>query len=177
MMLIAMAGLPGTGKSTLAAKLAERLGGVVLNKDAVRAELFPLVEYSREQDDATLEWMYAEAAKLIVKQSVIIDGRTFSKGYQIRDLFAAAARMGTLPRIIECIASDDVVKLRLERDLASGIHPAKNRTFEMYRQVKASAEPLTVPRLTLDMGATALEDCVERVMVFLNEALRNTDSR
>ena len=32
-MLIAMAGLPGTGKSTLAARLADALGGVVLSSE------------------------------------------------------------------------------------------------------------------------------------------------
>ena len=40
-MLVAMAGLPGTGKSTLAASLAESLGGVVLSKDVVRTAPLP----------------------------------------------------------------------------------------------------------------------------------------
>jgi len=167
MMLIAMAGLPGTGKSTLAARIAERIGGAVLNKDDVRAELFPVVEYSREQDDAAVAWMYSEAARRIAMQPVIIDGRTFSKAYQVRDLFEAAAEMGVEPRIIECVAPDEVVKLRLERDLACGLHPAKNRTFEMYLDVKRRAEPLTVPRLTLDSGATPLDECVECALAFL----------
>lgn len=166
-MLIAMAGLPGTGKSTLAAKLAERLHARVLNKDVIRAELFDVVEYSREQDDAAVAWMYAEAAQLVPMHSVIIDGRTFSKAYQIRDLFAAADAMGTPVRIIECIASDDAVKTRLEADLASGNHPAKNRTLEMYLEAKSRAEPLTVPRLTLDTGEVPLEECVERSIAFL----------
>ena len=47
---IVMAGLPGTGKSTIARELEKRLHAVVLNKDAIRAELFPgdAVNYSRE---------------------------------------------------------------------------------------------------------------------------------
>ena len=40
-LLIAMAGLPGTGKSTLAAALAEALPAVVLDKDKLRAGLIP----------------------------------------------------------------------------------------------------------------------------------------
>ena len=162
-----MAGLPGTGKSTLAAKLAERLGGVVLCKDAVRAAMFPVVEYTREQDDAAVAWMYAEAARLIASRPVIIDGRTFSKSYQIRDLFDAVERMGTVPRIIECTAADEVVKERLERDVELGNHPAKNRTFAMYLEVKPHAEPLTVPHLILDTGSLALDDCIEKAMSYL----------
>ena len=54
--LIAMAGLPGSGKSTLAACLEERLGAVILDKDRVRAALFPLrvLEYLEVQNDITM---------------------------------------------------------------------------------------------------------------------------
>src|SRR5690242_18237303 len=40
-MLIAMAGLPGTGKSAIAARLAAELDAVALSKDDVRGALFP----------------------------------------------------------------------------------------------------------------------------------------
>ena len=40
-MLIAMAGLPGTGKSTLATALADALPAVVLDKDKLRTGSYP----------------------------------------------------------------------------------------------------------------------------------------
>lgn len=59
-MIIAMAGLPGVGKSTLARALAARLDAVVLDKDRIRASLFPPshVDYSRDQDDFCIDVMY-----------------------------------------------------------------------------------------------------------------------
>jgi adenylylsulfate kinase-like enzyme len=51
---VLLAGLPATGKSTLARALAERLeGAAVLDKDRVRAALFPgdMVDYTTEQDE------------------------------------------------------------------------------------------------------------------------------
>lgn len=63
---------------------------------------------SREQDDLALRAMYSAANRIrdAANLHVIIDGRTFSKAYQVRDLFTAAERMGLIPCIIECICSD-----------------------------------------------------------------------
>ena len=172
-MLIAMAGLPGTGKSTIAARLAERLGGVVLCKDVVRRALFPppALDYSREQDDLALRAMYLAANRIrdAANLHVVIDGRTFSKAYQVRDLFTAAERMGLIPCIIECICSDEVARERIERDLQQGTHPAGNRTFAMYLEMKARAEALTAPRLVLDTGNEALEECVSRAGSYVSK--------
>ena len=68
-MIVIMAGLPGTGKSTLARALAQRLPGAVLDKDAIRAALFQpaYVEYSPAQDDFCQEIMLQTAAYLLAK--------------------------------------------------------------------------------------------------------------
>lgn len=168
-MLVAFAGLPGTGKSTLARQLAAELGGVVLSKDEVRSALFPppVVDYSREQDDVAVRATY-EAAALILGRDltrvVILDGRTYSKAYQVRDLLALGQTVGQPVRVIECVCADEVARERIGRDAAAGTHPAGNRTFELYLSVKARAEPLTVPRLVLDTGAMLLDEGVRRAM-------------
>src|SRR5262249_25441835 len=65
--LIAMAGLPGSGKSTIATCLERELGAVVLNKDRVRAALFPprVLDYSAVQDDVTMAAIYQAAAAIL----------------------------------------------------------------------------------------------------------------
>lgn len=167
-MLVAMAGLPASGKSTLAARLARELGGVVLSKDAVRAALFPppVLDYSREQDDLTMSAVFAAAST--VRRShpgvpIFIDGRTFLKAYQVRDVLA----LDPAVRVIECVCAADVAKARLERDQHLDKHPAKNRTFELYLAAHARAEPLTVPRLTLDTGTRPLGECVALALAYL----------
>jgi adenylylsulfate kinase len=171
-MLIAMAGLPGTGKSTLAARLAEHLGAVILNKDTVRAALFPppVLDYSEAENDLAMTAVYAAAAyirKTYPRQPVILDGRTFLRAYQVRDLLALAASLREPPFVIECVCADEVVRARLEADLARGEHPAKNRTYDLYLAVKATAEPLPLPRLVLDTGRLSVEACVERALAYL----------
>jgi predicted kinase len=155
-MLIAMAGLPGTGKSMIAARLAEELGAVVLNQDTVRVALFPppVLDYSAEQDEISMEAIYHAAATILKaspRRAVVLDRRTFVRGKQVDDLLRLAAARRR-PRIIECICNDTVAKQRLEKDQSQGSHHAANRTFALYQQLQESAEQIPLSRLVLDTG-------------------------
>jgi predicted kinase len=163
-MLIAMAGLPGTGKSTLADRLAEALGAVVLSKDVVRFAMFPppVLDYSAAQDDAAMAAVFAAARVLLIANAervVILDGRTFRTAAQVADLLALARAVRQEPIVIECVCDAGVARQRLDRDAATGLHPAGNRTGDLYDRVRATAEPLTVPRLVLDTGRLSLDEC------------------
>jgi adenylylsulfate kinase len=171
-MLIAMTGLPGSGKSTLAACLEERLGAVVLDKDRVRAALFPprVLDYSTEQDDIAMAAVFQAAAAVLradPRRAVVLDGRTFLRPGQVRSLLDLAASVGQQPRVIECVCDDAVARERLERDRARGDHPAGNRTFALYLSLKKAAEPITAPRLVLDTGKLSPEECVRRCLDYL----------
>jgi predicted kinase len=169
-MLIAMTGLPASGKSTLAAVLAQALGGIVLNKDEVRSRLFPplVLDYSSEQDDICMAAIYRAATCILrhrPRQVVIVDGRTFSRSGQLDELLAVGASLGESVPIIECVCDEDVARQRLEKD--QGEHPAGNRTFALYQERKAHAEPLQALRLTLDTGKLPLDVCLQRCLDYL----------
>jgi predicted kinase len=172
--LIVLAGLPGTGKSTLATRLAQALGGVVISKDVVRAALFPgpAQDYSAAQDEVAMNAVYSAAEYLLARNSarpVLIDGRTFTKPGQLDAPLALAAELGVPLRVIECVCTDDVARERIAADVAAGTHPAGNRTPELYARAKEAAVPLQVPRLTLDTGALPLEECVRRAIAYLGQ--------
>ena len=174
-MLIAMAGLPACGKSTIAVCLEKELGAVVLNKDRVRAALFPprILDYSTVQDDVSMTAIFRAVACILQarpEEKVILDGRTFLRPGQIGELLDLLASFGELPHVIECVCDDEVARQRLERDRASGIHPARNRTFALYLKLKAAAEPITVPHLVLDSGKIPLDECVQRCLEYLGNS-------
>jgi predicted kinase len=170
--LIAMAGLPGTGKSSLAAGLSKEIGAVVLDKDRVRAVLFPpaVLDYSAGQDDICMAAIYQATGCILdtfPRQAVIVDGRTFLRAGQVQDLLAFAASRGETPRLIECTCADEVAHGRLESDRVRGEHPAGNRSYALYQTLKATAEPITVPHLVLDTGQIPFDECLRRCLASL----------
>jgi len=161
-MLILMAGLPGTGKSTLSRAMAEELSGTVLDKDVIRAALFPPadIEYSTEQDEFIMRVMLKAAGYILRKdpmRQVFLDGRTFSRRYQLDRATGYAEAIGQPWRIIECVCSEESARNRLAEDAS---HLAANRTFSLYLEVKARFEQITLPKAVIDTDRP-LQECVK----------------
>ena len=167
-MIILMAGLPGTGKTALARELAQRTGGRVLSKDEFRHAIFTPeeVEYSSWQDDFCLQLMLQTAEYLLSRNpnlTIFLDGRPFSRRYQIENVLDAAASLHQPWRIIECTCSDETVRMRLEADASDGRHPAGNRGYALYLEVKARFEEIIQPKVVIDTEQE-LELCARQGM-------------
>jgi predicted kinase len=176
-MIVIMAGLPGTGKSTLARALAQRLPGAVLDKDAIRAALFQPahVEYSPAQDDFCQEIMLQTAAYLLGKDAelhVLLDGRTFSRRYQRERVIQFCSQVETTWATLECSCAEQTALGRLTEAVVANTHLAANRTPELYREIRKAWEPIDHPKLVIDTDAN-LDFCVDRALRYLAD--RNGD--
>jgi hypothetical protein len=98
---------------------------------------------------------------------VILDGRTFLLPDQLQPFLDLGASVGEPARIVECVCDDAIARRRLEEDLAADKHPARNRTYGLYRSRKAQAEPIPVAHLVVDTGRLPLTECVSRCIEYL----------
>ena len=174
-MIALMAGLPGTGKSTLARELAARTSGRVLSKDEIRHAIFlpEEIEYSTRQDDYCLQVMLETARYLLARnpaRAIFLDGRPFSRRYQIDNVIAVADSLRQPWRIVECVCPEETARQRLAGDLKGGTHPAGNRDFQLYREVKGRFEAITHPKTVIDTERP-LETCVQQALAALQANL------
>jgi hypothetical protein len=150
--VVIMAGLPGTGKSTIANAAASEVEGIVFDKDRVRTALFsdPWIEYSRQQDDFVIDLLLQSADWLLVRPHVppfiFFDGRVFVAREQIEHVVNWPGNSGCAVTIIHTICSDATAFERLR----SAHHPARNRNYELYLELKSRFDPIERPHLTLD---------------------------
>jgi predicted kinase len=170
-MIVLMAGLPGTGKTALARELAARTSGRVLSKDEIRHALFSAdeIEYSSRQDDFCLQIMLETAQYLLLQdpnRTIFLDGRPFSRRYQIDNVVNAAGPLHQSWRILECVCSEENARRRLQEQSAAGTHPAVNRSFQLYLEVKSRFEAITLPKTVVDTNQP-LSSCVEQALAVL----------
>lgn len=168
MPLLALMGLPGTGKSTIASALADR-GAHVLDKDRVRVALFGpcAIEYSHAQDDVVVESLYRAARFLLTRRSaglVVLDGRTYSRSSDVHRLVEVFEDLGEPLRLVECRCAARIARERLAADVAHGTHPARDRRPELYDEVAGAAEATAHERLVLDTSHSAPHESVNEIL-------------
>ena len=118
---VILAGLPGTGKTTLAEALADRLNGIVLSKDKVRAALFPpgAIDYSSGQNDFCMSVLLMAAQRIAADHKIpflFLDGRTFSRERHVKQVAEAAHLVGAGLRILHLHCPEELALERIKKD-------------------------------------------------------------
>ncbi len=170
--LIAMAGLPGAGKSTIAEILGARLGATIVSVDPIESAILS-AGIDSDQPTGLAAYLVAETMAeqvLLSGRSVIVDAVNAVEPARLqwRDL---AARADVKLRIIEVVCSDQALhKARLEKrvrnlpELDETSWYAVEQSVEEYDEWRGPSAAL--PRVTVDTTATLGEN-VETALAFL----------
>lgn len=146
--LILTCGLTGTGKSTIATAIAEKLGATPIRSDVLRKELAGIPEMQRDKsgfgDGIYSEDYFEKTYKLLLEkgrlllesgESVILDASFKKKSYRTEARYIAED-MGADFLLIECVCPEEETRRRLDSrntDVSDG-------RWEIYKEQKADFE-------------------------------------
>ena len=150
-MLVIFRGLPGTGKSYLAARFLEkRQSYLVVSRDTLRVGIIPHPDFSEAEKSLVDDLVVSTTAFLLErKRDVLIDGMALSSAARVEQLAACAESRGQPVAVIECVCPAETALSRIRGDAA---HPAGDRGEPLYWAVKARFQALTRPSLVVDTG-------------------------
>jgi hypothetical protein len=179
---VLVGGLPGTGKSTLAAGLGEALGATVLRSDTVRKELAGLAGNERVKSPygqglyqaSVTEATYGELLRrarvaLDMGESVVLDASWLDPIWRERAASLAVATSSEMTELC-CVTAKHVAHGRLRQRLATGDDPS-DATPEIYDAMVAELRPWPVaeridtgdgPNATLAAALSVLNADVKR---------------
>ena len=164
--LVAMAGLPGAGKSTLAEIIGGRLSATIVSVDPIEVSILR-AGIDADQPTGLAAYLVAETMAeqvLLAGHSVVVDAVNAVEPARLqwRDL---AARTDVKLRVIEVVCSDEELhQARLAKRRATTAANAVEQSVDEYAEWKGVCA--TMPRITIDTSAPLGEN-VETALAFL----------
>ncbi len=157
-MVIIVIGLPGSGKSYFATRLAELINATLIKSDEVRNKLYQHKTYSSKEKQSVYDYMlHRTKDALRENNNIILDG-TFFKS-KIRNQYAEKIKNNRNLIFIEVTADEKLIKERLQHKRADS-----DADFEVYQNIRKQWEPLKERHLVL-------QSTNDNIDIMLNQAL------
>ena len=145
-MIVIICGLPGTGKTTIAKKLAPTIDAVVLSSDKIRKELIPHPTYEKEERALVFDVMVLLAKYLHSSGKNCILDATFNKEYsrdQVKnDLNVSDDQFF----IVECTCPEKIILSRIENRK----NDYSDADVSVYQNMKKIYEPVKSKYLSIN---------------------------
>ena len=161
--VIIVFGLPGTGKTFFASKLAERINAQHINSDRLRKELFPKRTYSDREKEMVYKKLLGKTKRAINKKANVVLDATFYK-HEIRSRLLEEIKNKAEIFFIEIRSDENIIRERLRHE-----RPYSDADFEVYQLIKQQWEPLNVPHLILYSTEVNIQDMLQKAMDHLQK--------
>ena len=168
--LIALCGLPGTGKSHFADTVSRRIPCLVLGSDRLRKVLVPHPSYTRAEHARVFRAAHALAEGLLAQgHRVVFDATNLTERAR-EPLREIAARTGVPLLLVQFDAPPALVRQRLARRSRGEVDDTwSDADWRIYCRLYPGQEPVTGPHVDVD-SSQSIEPAVEEVARLLEEA-------
>ncbi|WP_375583392.1 AAA family ATPase [Cyclobacterium xiamenense] len=167
-MVVLVMGLPGSGKSFFARRLAKEVRMVYLSSDAMRIEMNLRGKYA----PADRQRVYAALEKSVELALSRGDAVVVDATFQHRANRLAFARISEkYQQLLACIqvtATEAVVKRRLSKG-----REESEADFAVHQKLKANFDPIDQPHLTIYSEDGQIDAMINKAREYLNQAHEN----
>ena len=184
-LVVAICGVPASGKSQLADALAARTGAVVIRSDAVRKQLAglaptdraPISLYEPPVTRRTYEQLGVQTASMVAGRGGVLVDATFLRP-EHRAIFRAQLAADTPVRFVQCACPERLLETRARRretdparisDAGLDVVRAQRRSFEALDEVGPEAHFIV-------RTDRAIEQAADDVLALLDERVASSTS-
>lgn len=160
-MIVIVFGLPGSGKSYFAIRVAQMLNAKYINSDCVRKEIFAKPAYSSKSKALVYDEMLRRTIELVEHGKEVVLDATFYLN-DLRQKFIDEARELTNVFWIEVIAEENLVKERLTKSREDS-----DANFELYQMLKSQWQPFNNTHLILESTNNNILNMLEQTADYL----------
>ncbi len=148
MMLILVCGLPGTGKTSVAKRIAMQTCSLVISTDVVRKQMLKKPAYDNKEKAMVYGELFSRAEKALKEgRNAVVDGTFYRK--ELRDgIRKIAERTGSGFRVVEVVCGESKVMRRLER--RSRTRSVSDADCRVYIKIKKQFEPIQEEHAIID---------------------------
>ncbi len=163
-MIIIVFGLPGSGKSYFASKLAKKLQARYVNSDMIRNQLFAVKEYTLEEKIKVYNEMIKEMKKAILQNENVILDATFYKKSIRNKLSEAVKEYGQSILFIEVWADKKVIIERLSKK-----RQYSDADYAVHLYIKKVFEPMKRDHLILRSTQENIDDMLDVALKYIQK--------
>ncbi len=161
-MLILIAGLPGSGKTTIAKAFAKKYGAAHFNSDQLRRELGLWGSYRPEDKARVYEELLAQARNALSHGETVVVDSTFFRVALRKPFIELAENQGVAAKWVLATAPDKTLHERVAAPRSDS--EAGEMVLE---KIMTEFEPLEPPFLTVDTAAASPEAIAEAIHNFV----------
>ena len=160
-MIVIVLGLPGSGKSYFASRLAEVIQADYINSDQIRKGMFSKRIYSEQEKGAVYDAILKKMKTLVKLNKDLVIDATFQRE-DSRQLFIRQLRGKVEFFFIEITANPDLIRRRLKKE-----RPFSEADFEVYELTRQQWQPVREPHLSLESTDENIDYMLETAVNYL----------